>query len=267
MCEAFTAVERATSGLSVKPPTVVPPNVAVMAPAALIETVQVGMFAQPLLQPVKVEPAAGVAVKVTSAPLANEAEQVAPQSMPAGVLLTVPLPLPAFVTVSAKDSGCDAKVAVTETAAFIESVQVGMPAQPLLQPVKADPAAGVAVKVTSVPLLNEAEHVEPQLIPAGALLTVPMPLPAFITVSAKGCTAKVAVTVLAAFSVMVHAPVPVHAPLQPVNIAPAPGVAVRATTVPLLNVAKHVAPQLMPAGALVMVPDPAPARLTVRAKD
>src|SRR5678815_5903549 len=124
MCEAFTAVERATSGLSVKPPTVVTPKVAVMPPAALIESVQVGMAAQPLLQPVKVEPAAGVAVKVTSDPVVNDAEQVAPQSMPAGALLTVPLPLPAFVTVSAKDSGCDAKVAVTEPAAFIATVQV-----------------------------------------------------------------------------------------------------------------------------------------------
>jgi hypothetical protein len=41
------------------------------------------MAAQPLLQPVKTEPAAGVAVKVTSDPLANDAEQVAPQSIPA----------------------------------------------------------------------------------------------------------------------------------------------------------------------------------------
>jgi hypothetical protein len=267
MCVAFTAVEPATSGLSVKPPTVVAPKVAVMPPVAFIESVQVGMPAQPLLQPVKVEPAAGVAVKVTSAPLANDAEQVAPQLIPAGVLVTVPLPLPAFVTVSAKDSGCDAKVAVMEPAALIESVQVGMLAQPLLQPVKADPAAGVAVKVTSVPLLNEAEHVAPQLIPAGALVTVPVPLPAFVTVSATGCSANVAVTVLAAFSVTVHAPVPVHAPLQPVKIAPAPGVAVSVTTVPLLNNAEQVAPQLTPAGALVTVPDPAPARLTVSAKD
>jgi hypothetical protein len=50
-----------------------------MPPAAFIDTVQVGMAAQPLLQPVKAEPAAGVAVKVTSVPLVNDAEQVAPQ--------------------------------------------------------------------------------------------------------------------------------------------------------------------------------------------
>ena len=239
-----------------------------MPPAALITTVQVGMAAQPLLQPVKAEPAAGVAVRVTSAPLVNDAEQVAPQLMPAGTLLTVPLPLPAFVTVSATDAGgCNAKVAVMLPAAFIETVQVGMPAQPLFQPVKLEPAAGVAVKVTSVPLVNDAEQVAPQLMPAGALVTVPVPLPAFVTVSAKGCSANVAVTALAAFSVRVHAPVPAHAPLHPVNIAPAPGVALRVTRVPLLNDAEQVAPQLTPAGVLVTAPGPAPARLTVSTKD
>jgi hypothetical protein len=51
------------------------------------------------------------------------------------------------------------------------------------------------------------------------------------------------------------------------KVAPAEGVAVRVTAVPLLNDAEHVVPQLIPAGALVTVPDPAPARLTVSATD
>lgn len=50
-------------------------------------------------QPAKVEPAAGVAVKVTVVPLVKPATQVAPQLMPAGVLMTVPEPVPALVTV------------------------------------------------------------------------------------------------------------------------------------------------------------------------
>ena len=54
----------------------------------------------PPLQPVKVEPAAGVAVRVTTVPLANEAEHDAPQAMPAGALVTVPLPTPLGLTVS-----------------------------------------------------------------------------------------------------------------------------------------------------------------------
>ena len=40
------------------------------------------------LQPVKVEPAAGVGGQVTAVPLANEAEHVAPHEMPAGALVT-----------------------------------------------------------------------------------------------------------------------------------------------------------------------------------
>jgi hypothetical protein len=37
--------------------------------------------------------------------------------------------------------------------------------------------------VTTVPTSNEAAHVAPQLIPAGALVTEPAPVPAFVTVS------------------------------------------------------------------------------------
>jgi hypothetical protein len=48
-----------------------------------------------------------------------------------------------------------------------------------VQPAKVEPVAGVAVKVTRVPLLYNAEHVLPQLMPEGALVTVPMPVPAF----------------------------------------------------------------------------------------
>ncbi len=40
-----------------------------------------------------------------------------------------------------------------------------------------------AVSVTEVPLAKEAEQVEPQLIPAGELVTVPDPVPLFCTVS------------------------------------------------------------------------------------
>src|SRR6185503_8206401 len=111
-----------------------------------------------------------------------------------------------------------------------------VPVQAPLQPVKVAPAAGVAVSVTAVPLLKDAEQVAPQLTPAGALVTV-------------------------------QGPVPVQAPLQPVKVAPAAGVAVSVTAVPAANDAEHVVPQLMPAGALVTVPGPAPARLTVSAKD
>ena len=55
-----------------------------------------------------------------------------------------------------------------------------------LQPEKAEPASGMAVKVTAVPLgvvtSYAAEQVEPQLIPDGAEVTVPEPAPALLTV-------------------------------------------------------------------------------------
>ena len=56
----------------------------------------------PPVQPLKVEPPAGAAVSVTAVPLVKLAAQVAPQSMPAGELVTVPLPVPAGVTVRVK---------------------------------------------------------------------------------------------------------------------------------------------------------------------
>jgi len=160
-------------------------NVAVTVVAALTVTVQVPVPAQPPpLQPLKVEPAAGAAVSVTEVPVANAAEQVAPQETPAGALVTVPLPAPALLTVSVKD--CKAKVAVTEVATLIVTVQVPLPVQPPpLQPLKVEPAAGAAVKVTMVPLANEAEQVVPQEMPAGLLVTVPLPVPALETVSAR----------------------------------------------------------------------------------
>src|SRR5436853_1122399 len=131
-----------------------------------------------------VEPAAGAAVKVTAVPLANAAAQVVPQAMPAGALVTVPLPAPALLTVSVKD--CRAKVAVTVCAAFTVTVQVAVPEQPPpLQPEKVEPATGAAVKVTEVPLANAAAQVAPHATPAGALVTVPLPAPALLTVSVK----------------------------------------------------------------------------------
>jgi hypothetical protein len=126
-------------------------KVAVTVVAALRVTVQAAVPEQPPpLQPLKVEPVAGVAVSVTAVPLAKPAEHVVPQVIPAGLLVTVPAPAPAGETVSVK---VGAKVAVTVVAAEIVTVQDPVPEQPPpLQPVKAEPALGVAVSVTAVPL-------------------------------------------------------------------------------------------------------------------
>ena len=51
-------------------------------------------------QPANVDPEAAVAVNVTAVPLLILAVQVLPQLIPTGLLVTVPVPFPARVTVS-----------------------------------------------------------------------------------------------------------------------------------------------------------------------
>lgn len=75
--------------------------------------------------------------------------------------------------------------------------------------------------------------------------------------------AKVATTLVAAVGVTVQAPVPAHAPLQPVKTESASGVAVRLRLTPAGKLAAHVMPQSMPAGVEAMIPPPAPILLTV----
>ena len=83
------------------------------------------------------------------------------------------------------------------------------------------------------------------------------------TLGGGGVSVNVAVTDLAAFMVTLHAPVPVHAPLQPAKKDPASTVGVSATGVPELNDAAQVEPQSIPAGFDVTLPPPEPPLLTV----
>ena len=74
--------------------------------------------------------------------------------MPAGVLVTVPLPDPDFATDSecVGVTGSRSNVAVTARLSLIETVhEAVVPEQSPLQPVKLDPGAAVAVNVTDVP--------------------------------------------------------------------------------------------------------------------
>jgi hypothetical protein len=102
-------------------------------------------------QPVNVAFEFGVGVSVTPVPKSNVIEQVGPQSIPAGVELTEPAPVPFFVTVSAC-CGWLLKFAATECAASIVTMHVLVPEHPDPdQPVNTEPMSGVAVSVTTMP--------------------------------------------------------------------------------------------------------------------
>ena len=72
-------------------------------------------------------------------------------------------------------------------------------------------------------------HADGQLIPAGELVTVP--LPATLTLSVYWVCANVAVTLCAAFIVTTQLPTPLQAPPQPLKPQPFAGVAVSVTCV------------------------------------
>ena len=152
-------------------------------------------------------------------------------------------------------------IAVKVAVQFVEEVKVIEPLiQPLpLQPVNVEPAAGVATRATTVPRLNDAEQVLPQLRPAGLLVTIPVPVPTVETATVKSCAGwrlNVAAQVESAFRVI--EPLVQPEPLQPANVEPAAGVAIKVMIVQLLKAAEQVLPQLMPAGLLVTAPFPVP---------
>ncbi len=205
---------------------------------------------QPLQLP-KTEPAPAVGVRSTDA--LKLAVHVPGQLMPAGVLATESLAKPAMVTVSI----CP-KVAVTVVLLVILTVHV-VPTTLVhpLQPMKTEPPLAAGVRSTDV--LKFAVQVAPQLMPAGLLVTVPLPVPTLFTVSV--CP-KVAVTVVLLVILTVHVvPATLVQPLQPINTEPALAAGVRSTDV--LKFAVQVTPQLMPAGVLVTVPTPVPVLFTV----
>src|SRR5262245_10506597 len=100
------------------------------------------------VMPKKLAPAAALAVSVTVLPGANCALQ-APLAVPALIeqLMpaadTVPFPVPVPDTVSV--TGARANEAVTSRSWFISTVHTPTPVQLPLQPLKTNPAAGVAL--------------------------------------------------------------------------------------------------------------------------
>jgi hypothetical protein len=70
-------------------------------------------------------------------------------------------------------------------------------------------------------------------MPAGLLVTVPLPTRLTVSVTGGAAVVKVAVTVVLALTFRTHVPVPLQPPpLQPANVEPDAGVAVSVTLVP-----------------------------------
>ena len=74
-------------------------------------------------------------------------------------------------------------VAVTVVAVVIVTTHVPVPEQPPPDQPANEPPDGVAVNVTIVPLLYGSVQSAPQLMPAGLLVTVPVPAPALATLN------------------------------------------------------------------------------------
>lgn len=76
-------------------------------------------------------------------------------------------------------------VAVTEAFAVMLTLHALVPLQLPDHPANVDPELGAAFSVTAVPLANVEVQVDPQLMPAGLLVTAPVPVPAPFTDSWK----------------------------------------------------------------------------------
>jgi hypothetical protein len=75
------------------------------------------------------------------------------------------------------------KVAVTALAFDIGTVHEPFPEHAPAQPSNVEPADTAAMSDTLSPSMNVRAQVSPQSIPAGELVTVPDPVPAFATAS------------------------------------------------------------------------------------
>ena len=148
----------------------------------LMVVTQVGVLpAQLPPHPEKLKPFAGVAVSVTCVPESKFAAQLCGQLTPPGTLVTVPVPVSFTFSWTCCGGGVvsAANEAVTELFPFTATVQVVVaPAQLPVHPAKEEVAVAVSVSVTWAPEAKFAVHVCGQLMPTGALVTVPEPTPA-----------------------------------------------------------------------------------------
>ena len=71
---------------------------------------------------------------------------------------------------------------MTDLAASIVTEHVPVPLHAPYHPPKLELLSGTAVKVTSVPAVYTSVQSDPQLMPEGEEVTMPLPVPALLTV-------------------------------------------------------------------------------------
>src|SRR5947199_496926 len=116
-----------------------PPTLLLVSKSAVIEVlpfnirVQFAAPVQPPFQDANASLFAGVSLKVTCVLGGKLAEQVLGQLIPGGLLVTVPVPVPASTTVSCTPGS---NAALTLSCAVMDTLQDPVPAHPPLQPSK-----------------------------------------------------------------------------------------------------------------------------------
>jgi hypothetical protein len=180
------------------------------------------------LHPLKEKPLSGVAVSATDVPLVKLAEQVPGQEMPAGVDVTVPLPVTETDSVRC-GAATLVNVACTVSSLPIVNAHEPEPVQAPPHPVKEKPLSAVAASWSAVPTANAAEHVPGQAIAAGVDVTRPEPetFTESVARSGGGMSANVAFTVTSALATKSQLPDPVQGPDHREKRAPASGAASR----------------------------------------
>lgn len=143
------------------------------------------------LHPANVEPFVTACVNTTCVPAAKLTMQ--PLAEPLTQLMpfpiTVPVPVPAVATASrlppvpllnvTETVASDVPIGTEQVGGFVCGVGGVQFAE---KPPNVELVSGVAVSVTEVFSVKGATQTAPQLIPVGVLVTVPAPVPAFVTV-------------------------------------------------------------------------------------
>lgn len=232
-------------------------NVAVTVLFASIVTIHIPVPEHAPPHPVKVDvyifhlDMEGFGVRVTTVPAANDCDvPVMPER--------VHDPVPDRDTVRVyRVGGIRVKVAVTVFAILAMTTQI-FPDVVLhpVQLVNVNPAAGDAVRVTTVPRLYNSVQSVSQEIPAGREEMVPVPIFRAVSIYV-GTELNVAVTVLFISILIPHVfPDVVLHPVHLVKVDPVTGRAVRVTEVPILYDSVQSVPQVTPVGREEIVPIP-----------